>query len=143
MLDSPCLASQVISDAQEMSSVVKGTLHTCMASLVAQRLKPLPAMRETWVRSLGQEDPLDKEIATHSSTLAWRIPWTEEPGGLQSTGSLRVGHDWQLHFHFLGLVGKMTCWTVLPLARRMWYLSCRICYFCSKPISVVYFSLIP
>ena len=63
------------------------------ASLVAQRLKPLPAMQETWVRSLGQEDPLEKEMATHSSILAWRIPWTEEPGGLQSTGSQRVGHD--------------------------------------------------
>ena len=51
-------------------------------------------MRETWVRSLGQEDPLEKEMATHSSILAWRIPWTEEPGGLQSMGSQRVGHDW-------------------------------------------------
>ena len=61
--------------------------------LVAQRLKPLPAMRETWVRSLGQEDPLEKEIATHSSILAWRIPWTQEAGGLQFTGSQRVGHD--------------------------------------------------
>ena len=64
------------------------------ASLVAQRLKRLPAMQETWVRSLGWEDPLEKEMATHSSILAWRIPWTEEPGGLQSTGSQRVGHDW-------------------------------------------------
>ena len=63
------------------------------ASLVAQRLKHLPAMRETWVQSLGQEDPLEKEMATHSNILAWRIPWTEEPGGLQSTGSQRVGHD--------------------------------------------------
>ena len=56
------------------------------ASLVAERLKHLPAMRETWVRSLDWEDPLEKEMATHSSILAWRIPWTEEPGGLQSTG---------------------------------------------------------
>ena len=63
------------------------------ASLVAQRLKCLPAMRETWVRTLGQEDPLEKEMATHSSILAWRIPWTEEPGGLQSTRSQRVGND--------------------------------------------------
>ena len=63
------------------------------ASLVAQRLKRLPARRETRVRSLGQEDPLEKETATHSSTLAWRIPWTEEPGRLQSMGSQRVGHD--------------------------------------------------
>ena len=61
--------------------------------LVAQRLKHLPAMQETWVRSLGREDPLKKEMATHSSILAWRIPWTEEPGGLQSMESQRVGHD--------------------------------------------------
>ena len=61
--------------------------------LVAQRLKHLPAMWETWVRSLGQEDPLEKEMATHSTILAWRIGWAEEPGGLQSTGSQRVGHD--------------------------------------------------
>ena len=60
---------------------------------MAQRLKRLPAMHETWVRSLGWEDPLEKEMATHFSILAWRIPWTEELGGLQSTGSQRVGHD--------------------------------------------------
>ena len=65
-----------------------------MTSLVAQRLKCLPAIRETWVWSLGQEDPLEKEMATHSSNLAWRIPWTEDPGGLQSMGSQRVRHDW-------------------------------------------------
>ena len=60
------------------------------ASLVAQHL---PAMWETWLRSLGWEDPLEKEMATHSSILAWRIPRTEELGGLQSMGSQRVGHD--------------------------------------------------
>ena len=59
-------------------------------SLVAQTVKRLPARRETRVRFLGREDPLEKEMATHSSTLAWRIPWTEEPGGLQSLGSQRV-----------------------------------------------------
>ena len=53
----------------------------------------LPAMLETWVQSLGGEDPLEKERATHSSTLAWKIPWTEEPGRLQSMGSQRVRHD--------------------------------------------------
>ena len=62
-------------------------------SLVAQRLKRLPPMRETRVRSLRQEDPLEKEMVTHSSILAWRIPWTEKPGGLQSMGAQRVGHD--------------------------------------------------
>ena len=63
------------------------------AFLMAQRLKRLPAMWETWVQSLGREDRLDKEKAIHSSILAWRIPWTEEPGRLQSMGSQRVGHN--------------------------------------------------
>ena len=58
-----------------------------ISSLVTQMIKRLPAMLETWVRSLGQEDPLEKEMATHSSTLAWKIPWTEEPGRLQSMWS--------------------------------------------------------
>ena len=62
-------------------------------SLVAQIVKCLPTMRETWVGSLGQEDPLENEMAIHSSTLAWKIPWMEEPGRLQSMGSQRVGHD--------------------------------------------------
>ena len=57
------------------------------------QVKNLPAMQETWVLSLGQEDPLEKGMATQSSILAWRIPWTEKPGGLQFTGSQRVGHD--------------------------------------------------
>ena len=64
-----------------------------LLSLVAWRLKCLPTMQETQVRSLGQEDPLEKEMVTHSSILAWRIPWTEKPGKLQSMGSQRVGHD--------------------------------------------------
>ena len=63
------------------------------ASLVAELVNNPPAMRETWVRFLGWEDPLEKGMATQSSILAWRIPWTEEPGGLQSMGSQRVGHD--------------------------------------------------
>ena len=63
------------------------------ASLVAQMVQRLPAMQETRVRSLGQEDPLEKEMAIHSSTLAWKIPWMEEPGGLQSMGLQRVGHN--------------------------------------------------
>ena len=63
------------------------------ASLVAQMVKNLPATRETWVQSVGWEDPLEESIATHSSILAWRIPWTEEPSGLQSMGSQRVGHN--------------------------------------------------
>ena len=65
-----------------------------VASLVAQMVKHLPARWETRVWPLGQEDPLEKEMATHSSTLAWKIPWTEEPDRLQSMGLQRVGHDW-------------------------------------------------
>ena len=64
------------------------------ASLVAQRVKNLPAVQETWVRFLGWKDPLEKEITTHSSILAWKIPWTEDPGRLQSMGLQRIGHDW-------------------------------------------------
>ena len=64
------------------------------ASLVAQTVKNLPATKETWIQSLDWEDPLEKETAVHSNILAWRIPWTEEPGGLQSMRSRRVGHHW-------------------------------------------------
>ena len=64
-----------------------------MASLVAQMVKRLPAMVETWVQSLGWQDSLEKEMATHSSTLAWKIPWMEEPDRLQSMGSKRARQD--------------------------------------------------
>ena len=63
-------------------------------------VKSLPTMLETWIRSLGQEDPLEKEMATHSSILAWKIPWKEELGRLQSMASQRVGPTERLHFHF-------------------------------------------
>ena len=62
------------------------------ASLIAQLVKNLPKMQETWVQLLGQEDPLEKEMVNHSGILAWKIPWTEEPGSLQPMGSQRVGH---------------------------------------------------
>ena len=62
-------------------------------SLMGQMVKILPVMQETWVRSRGQEDPLEKEMATHSRILAWKIPWTEDPDGLHCMGSQRVGHD--------------------------------------------------
>ena len=68
-----------------------------MASLVTQMVKNTPAIQETNVWSLGQEDLLEKEMATHSSILAWRIPWPEEPGWLQSMESLRVGHNWAIN----------------------------------------------
>ena len=79
-------------EAQFAPGVVYVYLPLSRASLAAQKVKNLPAMQETWFRSLGQKDLLEKEMPTHSSILAWRIPWTEEPGG--SVGLQRVGHDW-------------------------------------------------
>ena len=70
-----------------------GTIRLLKVTLVAQKVKNTLAIQETWVQSLCQEDPLEKEMVIHSSILAWRIPWTEEPGGLQSTGSQKVGHS--------------------------------------------------
>ena len=64
-------------------------------------VKNLPAVQETWVQSLGQEDLLEKEMATHSSILAWRVSWTEEPGGLQSMGLQRIRHDWATNAYLL------------------------------------------
>ena len=88
-----------------------------MTSLVAQMVKCLRAMQETRVRSLGWEDPLEKEMVTHSSTLAWKIPWTEEPGRLQSMGSQRVRHNWEtsLHFHILKI-------KKLKISKIIWFL---------------------
>ena len=74
------------------------------ASLVAQMVKHLSTMQKTQVRALGWEDPLEKEMAIHSSTIAWKIPWTEEPGRLQSMGSQRVGHDWATSLSFYRLL---------------------------------------
>ena len=78
---------------REMPLLLLNSLNSNSSFLVAQRLKRLPPTRETRVQSLGWEDLLEKEMATHSSTLAWKIPWMEESGGLQSTGLQRVGHD--------------------------------------------------
>ena len=75
---------------------------------MAQRVKHLPTMQETRVRFLGREDPLEKEMATHSSTLAWKIPWSEKPGRLQSMGSQRVGHDWATSLHFTSLIDNIS-----------------------------------
>ena len=71
------------------------------ASLVAQTVKSLPAVHETWVQSLSREDPQEKEMATHSSILAWKTPWMEEPSRLQPMGSQRVRHDWATSLFFL------------------------------------------
>ena len=79
-----------------LGNILKVGLSNAWASLVAQMVKYLPAIWETWVRTLDLEDPLEKEMATHSSTLVWKIPWTEEPGRLQPMGSQkpqRVRHD--------------------------------------------------
>ena len=76
-----------------MISFKRNFYWSVVASLVAQMVKNLPAMLETWVQSLGWEDPLEKGMSVHSSILAWEIPWTEEPGGLQSIALQRVGHD--------------------------------------------------
>ena len=77
----------------DQDTIFSFTLSVSWVSLVAQTVKSPPATQETWVRSLGWENPLEKEMATHSSIVAWRILWTEEPGGLQSVGSQRIGHD--------------------------------------------------
>ena len=76
-----------------MVTIIYYYYYSLQGSLVAHMVKNLPAMQETWVQSLGQEDLLEEGIATHSSILAWRIPWTEEPGGLHSMGSQRLGHN--------------------------------------------------
>ena len=78
---------------ENKSTYLKRYLPLNGASWVTQKVKNLPAMWETWVQSLGWEDALEKGMAAHSSILAWRVPWTEESGGLQSTGSQRIRHD--------------------------------------------------
>ena len=90
------------------------------ASLVAQRLKRFPARQETRVQSLGWEDPLEKEMATHSSILAWKIPWTEEPGRLQSTGLQRVGHDWATSLTLLTSPGYERLFPAFRLRLQYW-----------------------
>ena len=78
--------------------------------MAAQMVKNLPAMQETWIQSLGWEDPQGNGMATHSSILSWGIPWTEEPGGLQSIGLQRVGHDWVTNTNFYTLrLNMLTC----------------------------------
>ena len=91
------------------------------AALVAQLVKNLPAVWETWVQSLGWEDLLEKEMATHSNTLAWKIPWTEEPGRLQSMGSQRVWHDWETSLSLSQLQRNFISWGQSPSGYlRLW-----------------------
>ena len=95
-------------------------LMSLRTSLLAQTVKNPPAMRETWVASLGCEDPLDEGMATYSSSLAWRILRTEEPGGLLSMGSQRVGHNWSnlawTHRIISGIIGKNA---LAPVVKRL------------------------
>ena len=111
-----CVPSRCLTWDQTMVEVmkmIKSFFQSPGASLVAQMVKRLPAVQETWVWSLGWEDPLEKEMATHSSTLAWKIPWTEEPGRLQSIRLQRVGHDWVTSLS-LSKVLCMHCWLNAP-----------------------------
>ena len=96
--------------------VFMGKYEKGWASLVDQIVKNLPAVQKTWVWSLGLEDTLEKEMATHSSTLACKIPWTEKPGRLQSMGLQRVGHDWaiSLSFFLSAVSQKSDTWTSAP-----------------------------
>ena len=89
-------------------------LFGCWTSLVAQMAKHLPIMWETRVLSLSWEDLLEKEMATHCSILAWKMPWTEEPGGLQSMGSQRVGHDWVTSLYLAVLDLSCSMWELVP-----------------------------
>ena len=94
----------------------KVTLHSRLPC--SSKVKNLPAMQETWVQSMEWEDPLEKGMAIHSSILAWRIPWTEEPGGLQLVGSKRVRYDWatnsSLHWHTRGyFLGRPLPWKII------------------------------
>jgi len=89
----PAFSRLVLLLLSRLNTLFEPALNYLGASLVAQMVKRLPAMLETRVRSLGREHPLEKEMATHSSTLAWKIAWMEQPGRLQSMGSQRVGHN--------------------------------------------------
>ena len=86
-----------------------------LASLVAQTVKHLPTMQETWVQTLGCDDPPEREMATHSSILAWRVPWTGEPGELLSMGSLRVGQDWATSLSLFTFMHWRRKWQPTPV----------------------------
>ena len=99
-------------------------------SLVAQMVKHLPSMWETWVQSLGWEDPLEEEMATHSSIPVWKIPWTKESDRLQSVGSQRVRHHWvtSLHFNIINLILLLTIWWCPCVESSLVLLEEGVCY---------------
>ena len=115
---SVCSVYQTLCDPRNFS-LPASPVHGIFQGRIAQMVKHLPAMQETWVRSLSWEDPLEKEMATHSSTLAWKIPWMEESGRLQYMGSQRVGHYWATSLHILEWVAVSSsrgcCWCLLHL----------------------------
>ena len=96
-----------------------------MCSL-AQMVKRLPAIWETWIWSLGQEDPLEEETTTHSNTLAWRIPWTEESGGLQFVGLQRVS-EWASNFHYYRLYIQWNAWEIFKWKFLLFKLCACVC----------------
>ena len=106
-------------------------------------VKRLPTRQETWVQSLGQEDPLEKEMATHSSTLAWKIPWTEEPGRLQSMGSQRVGHDWETTLHFTSLLLFYICLLLFHIFFFILELTFSLYFFEKFQLLIYYFFMTP
>ena len=97
---------------------------------LAQTVKCVPTMRETWVWSLVREDPLEKEMATHSSIHAWKIPWTKEPGGLQSMGLQRVGHDWMTSLHFTSRPSQEYMWREGKLRKFNFLIFLKLLDFC-------------
>ena len=108
--------------------------------LVSQMVKNFPALQETQVWSLGQEDPLEEETATHSSILAWKIPWTEEPGRLQFMGSQRIGHNWVTNIFFF----KVTSSEISQTEKEKYFmlsLICRIWKVKQKNITIARFSV--
>ena len=109
----------------------QGSICLCEHSiiLVAQMVKNLPAMQETQLRSLGQEDPLERGMATYSSIVAWRIPWTKEAGGLQSVGSQRVRHNWVTNTSTFSLSGHLTS---NSLINRSYHNSTVSWFWCNK-----------
>ena len=116
----------------EFPGMVRYSFWRFESSLVAQMVKNLPAMQDTQVQSLGREDALEKGLATHSRILAWRIPWTEEPGGLQSMGLQRVRHDWGTNSTDVPVNENIGTWLEVAMEHRKpwtWLVTWAYCIF--------------